>query len=161
MLKLVLKYSEDYRTGTKIWIDKKELVEQEEEYSSEEDYSDDESFAAEIYLQTSDRYRVYLICGEFHIQEYKSRILSTSNEKKAKKTLKYLYSEINGQQPFVTTGHTSAYKETGYYPEALPSKDLVPEEIMESIESGENDYCVGIVVRKGKVIDFLQIIPEF
>ena len=167
-VKFTLKYSEDYRSGTKIWVDKQELLVGEDvsDVDSDDDISDsseelEENEFVPMYLDVPNKHKyvVYILSGEYCMEGISFKILETDDEKEAKETLKYLYSEINGHQQFVTTGYTSSYKEEGHYPDALPSKNLVTEKMRKYID--RQDYTMGMVVDKDRIVSYVQILPEF
>ena len=137
-MNLYIREHDDYRTGTEITVyDKEELKlyyeseseDEEENINNKSDATDDfdkklgmdEDMLDIITINNiiKDTYVVYLICGRGYYQSDHTsiiHIINQNNKEDAKNILLHLYSDINEQQPFVTTGHTSSYKETGYYP---------------------------------------------
>ena len=75
--------------------------------------------------------------------------------------LESLYSNINKHQPFVITGwNNECNKYKGYYPNPLQCNyvSIITEDIQEKIEDARLEYCIGIILRNGKCIDYLPMI---
>jgi hypothetical protein len=111
----------------------------------------------------NDTYAVYLICGEGYYG--KTNIIHIINqETNSDEILNHLYSDINRHQPFVSTGYTSSYKETGYYPDALPKyfindQPLINEEIQRALDDIHN-YIVAVIIKDQKLVNYIQISPR-
>lgn len=119
--------SKDYRSGTIVSYEK---CKENEDIADKDIYE----LGFEVNLtHPAEHFKVYLLCEFDRYEiinewEFKSKRDATNHINKA-------YSQLEGTLPFVVTGHTCSYKETGYYPK-------IPEDIlkMDKIELGLSEY---------------------
>lgn len=188
-MELYIRKYNDYRTGTEITVSDYEDLKEElnnsnesktESSESKTESSESESKSDEIdkyilndkYLldivmidciPETDDYIIYLIYGCIYNIYH---IVNTDNLEYAKTILKQLFSEINECQPFVVTGMSCAYKEEGYYPDPLPpllmdEKGLLGNSLKHFITNQWSDYCIAVIVKNNRLIDYQQILPLF
>ena len=179
-MNLYIREHDDYRSGTDVSVFDIDSL-KDYYFSDESDESNDEPITDERFKErldmdedlyeiiilndlVNDKYAVYLICGEGYYG--KTNIIHVINqETDSDEILNHLYSDINGHQSFVVTGHTPSYKETGYYPEALPKyfindKPLINEEIQRALDDIHN-YIVAVIIKDQKLINYIQISPVY
>ena len=179
-MKLYIREHNDYRSGTDVSVFdidgmKEYYYSNESEDDSNNEIISDERFNERLDMDEdlydiitindipNDTYAVYLICGEGYYE--KTNIVHILNqETDSDEILNHLYSDINGYQSFVSTGYTSSYKETGYYPEALPKyfindQPLINEEIQRTLDDIHN-YIAAVMIKDQKLIDYIQISPR-
>ena len=179
-MKLYIREHDDYRSGTDVSVF--DIDGMKEYYYSDEsgDGLNNETITDEWFNMRLDMdedlydiitindipnnvYAIYLICGVGYYE--KTNIVHVINqETDSDKILNHLYSDINGHQPFLTTGYTSSYKETGYYPEALPKyfindQPLINEKIQRVLDDIHN-YIAAVMIKDQKLIDYIQISPR-
>jgi hypothetical protein len=130
-----------------------------EYYDSDDvDYQIDD-FHNEIELSLpSKKYIVYIIAD--NNADPKIIISKEFNEiSNGKNFLLQTYSLINGMSPFVVTGWTASYKETGAYGPAIPITYNELKKFNIDLIDG-NSYVHGIIITKnGDVLDTLAITP--
>ena len=189
---LYIRSHSDYRRGTQIFVSDFEDLKKEyndkmnnksgsESGSESYDESDSESVNEsdiDNYIQNDedildivmiddipmiDRYNIYLIYGCIY-EIY--HVIVTDDLQYAKTILQQLFSDINECKPFIVTGMTCAYKETGHYPDPLPpllinEKPLIDETIKQMIKEKGTDYCVAVIIKNKQLVDYQQILPLF
>jgi hypothetical protein len=178
-MNLYIREHDDYRSGTDVSVfdidGLKDYYFSDESDESNDDLTTDERFKERLDMDEdlydvitindipNDTYAVYLICGEGYYE--KTNITHIINqETDSDEILNHLYSDINGHQSFVSTGYTSSYKETGYYPDALPKyfindEPLINEEIQRALDDIHN-YIVAVIIKDQKLINYIQISPR-
>lgn len=147
-----------------------------------DDYDSDDSIDNDIYyaitnhgidyfcsieysLRSKKDYTLLILYGEsdnpgvYKINEY-------DDYNDAETFCNYLYYKINGCKPFVETGMTSAYKETGYYPDLdedlntkIKNLNLYPPKLKQKFK--KSDFVIGVVLRGSDIWSTLQCVPLF
>ena len=121
-------------------------------------------------FETSKFYDLLLIYGSWDdIKIYKIGQYDDFDE--AEKFCKYTFYKIHNCKPFVSTGMTCAYKETGHYPELEEDLKIIIKnlnfiqnptnwwEIIDDIERSE--LCIGVICCDQQVDHMMQFCPLF
>jgi hypothetical protein len=165
--------------------DKEKNDKEEENYKEEQEYSDEEysddtddeimdniisAFYNEYYGDfdyeiSSDNYDLVLVYGKYdNIQTYKINTYNDYNE--ANKYSDYIFYKIHGFKPFVVTGFTAGYKETGHYPElekeledTINKLQLYPDTLSKKLNL--SDFVISMICSHEGVNNILTCLPLF
>jgi len=146
------RYASDYRSGANIYYEKVE-ADWYEKLTAQGWEEDDLRFEAKL-KHPKTGYKVLLGC-EFDCYGFLKEWEFTTKEN-AEKHINKAFSQFHGSLPFVVTGHTGGYKETGYYPD-------VPQDIkdMDTIELNIPEYTDNIyflvLMDKDKIISTMSL----
>jgi len=175
-MKLYIKRFDDYRTGIDIIVLDEEKLKRgylsDQSYDSDSEDSEvmtnekfndkldmdlniwDRIILNNIYKNT---YAVYLIYGEGYHEPKNTNIvhiINNDNKDDAISMMKYLYSDINGYQPFVKTGYVENYKPDGYYPDPLPKFFINSNPAINKLIEITNQVIVLLLLHNDDLIDF-------
>ena len=146
------RYASDYRSSASIYYEKVE-ADWYEKLTSQGWEEDDLRFEAKL-KHPKTGYKVLLGC-EFDCYKFLKEWKFITKEN-AEKHINKAFSQFHGFLPYVVTGHTSAYKEMGYYPD-------IPQYIedMDTIELNIPEYTDNIyflvLMDKSKIIFTLSL----
>lgn len=91
-MKVILEYSDDYRSGMDIQV---RIDNTSDETSVESNESHEHDILAEVTLEWSDKYTVHLVCGDGMSGDSVFKIIELDEKEEAQKVLNHLYSEVN------------------------------------------------------------------
>ena len=94
-------------------------------------------------------YFCILITQDGNITE---KIIECINIKQATNLYLETFSYVNGHLPFITTGHNSAYREEGYYPDAIEvhNNDII--KFVDNEYDNDKSWTIGCaIINKFKV----------
>ena len=129
----------------------------------EPDYAPEEACEITVTLPTTFDYRLHIINEYPEYNVVWSKDFNKEDNPNYHQTYMKIFSQINNHLPFVITGHTSSYKDKGYYP-TIPKEILeIPNinKIEEIIKNNFDGYYFAFVVdSKGNEVLTEPICPN-